>query len=168
MADIVRQAQVLKNIIAMLKKEFVCEVYSDEVKEKFERPCFFITATSVMEPQTVNWTNKELTIQLTYYARRCDKNEVVYMDIVDRVQLLLPVGIYAGDRFLKIESIEDDRVGEEQDILQITITIPYVERTNYRVGEAGDMMEEVGLRVIHDGGRGQQELFSGRIDKHTV
>lgn len=168
MAEIVRQVQVLKNVIAALEKEFACKVYSDEVKEKFERPCFFITATSVMEPQTVNWMNKELTVQITYYARSRDKNELVYMDVVDRVQIMFPVGVYAGDRFLKIESIEDDRVGEEEDILQITITIPYVERTNYRVGEAGDMMEEVSLRVTHDGGRGQQELFSGRIDKHTV
>lgn len=168
MADIVRQAQVLKTIIAMLTQEFKCKVYSEEVKEKFERPCFFIAATSVMEPQTVNWMNKELTVQITYYARRCDKNEIVYMDVVDRVQMLFPVGVYAGDRFLKIESIEDDRVGEEEDILQITMTIPYVERTNYRIEGAGELMEEVDIRVTHNGGCGQEEIFPGRIDNDTV
>lgn len=168
MADIVRQAQVLKTIIAMLTQEFKCKVYSEEVKEKFERPCFFIAATSVMEPQTVNWMNKELTVQITYYARCCDKNELVYMDVVDRVQMMFPVGITAGDRFLKIESIEDDRVGEEQDILQITMTIPYVERTNYRVEDVGELMDEIDMRVIHNGGRSREEVFPGRIDKHTV
>lgn len=168
MADIVRQAQVLKTIIAMLTKEFKCKVYSEEVKEKFERPCFFIAATSVMEPQTVNWMNKELTVQITYYARCCDKNELVYMDVVDRVQMMFPVGITAGDRFLKIESIEDDRVGEEQDILQITMTIPYVERTNYHVEDVGELMDEIDMRVIHNGGRSREEVFPGRIDKHTV
>ena len=120
------------------------------------------------EPQTVNWMNKELTVQITYYARCCDKNELVYMDVVDRVQMMFPVGITAGDRFLKIESIEDDRVGEEQDILQITMTIPYVERTNYRVEDVGELMDEIDMRVIQNGGRSREEVFPGRIDKHTV
>lgn len=147
MAEIVRQAEVLKNVIDMLKKEFGCQVYAEEVKESFKRPCFFIMATSVMSPKTVNWMNKELTITLEYYAKQGDKNEITYMDVVDRVQMLLPVGIQTGERFLKIESIEDDRVGEEDDILAMTIVIPYIERTNIRQG-SGDMMEEVNMNVI--------------------
>lgn len=147
LADIVRQAEVLKNIIAMLTKEFGCKVYAEEVRENFKRPCFFIAATSVMTPKTVNWMKKELTVTLEYYAKPGDKNEIVYMDVVDRVQMLLPVGIQIDKRFLKIESIEDDRVGEEDDILQITIVIPYVERTNNDQG-AGELIEEVSMNVI--------------------
>ena len=147
MADIVRQAEVLKHIIAMLTKEFGCKVYAEEVRENFKRPCFFIAATSVMTPKTVNWMKKELTVTLEYYAKPGDKNEIVYMDVVDRVQMLLPVGIQIDERFLKIESIEDDRVGEEDDILQITIVIPYVERTNHAQG-AGEFIEEVSMNVI--------------------
>lgn len=147
MADIVRQADVLKNIIAVLTKEFGCKVYAEEVRENFKRPCFFIAATSVMMPKTVNWMQKELTIILEYYAKTGDKNEIVYMDVVDRIQMLFPIGIQAGDRFLKIESIEDDRVGEEDDILQITIVIPYVERTS-NVKSMGERIEEVGMNVI--------------------
>ncbi len=64
MAEIVRQAQAIKNIIALLIKEFDCKVYSDEVRENFQKPCFFISASSVMTPQTVNWMDKELTILL--------------------------------------------------------------------------------------------------------
>lgn len=147
MADIVRQAEVLKNIIAMLTKEFGCKVYAEEVRENFKRPCFFIAATSVMTPKTVNWMQKELTVTLEYYAKPGAKNEIAYMDVVDRVQMLFPVGIQSGERFLKIESIEDDRVGEEGDILQITIGIPYVERTNNAQG-TGERIEEISMNVI--------------------
>lgn len=147
MAEIVRQADVLKHIIAMLTDEFKCKVYADEVREDFRKPCFFIAATSVMTPKTVNWMQKELKIQLTYYPKDSEKNEITYMDVVDRVQMLFPVGIQTNERFLKIESIEDDRVGEEDDILAITIVIPYLERANNSQG-SGDLMEEVSMNVI--------------------
>lgn len=167
LAETVKQAQVLKKIIAMLGKEFGCKVYSDEVMEKFAKPCFFIAATSVMTPQSVNWMKKELTILLTYYVDSKNKNEIHYLDVVDRVQGLFPVGIQVNDRFLKIESIEDDRAGEEQDILQITIVIPYLEHV-VKPASTADIMGEVDINITHDGGRNAQEIFVGNIDKDTI
>lgn len=167
MAETVRQAEVLKKIIAMLTKEFGCKVYSDEVKEKFAKPCFFIAATSVMTPQSVNWLQKELTILLTYYADTKNKNEIHYLDVVDRVQGLFPVGIQVNDRFLKIDSIEDGRAGEEQDILQITIVIPYLEHV-VKPASTSELMGELRLSVTHDGGRNAREIFTGNIDKDTL
>lgn len=168
MAKVVRQAQVLKHIIALLKKEFRCAVYSDEVREKFLKPCFFIAASSVMTPQTVNWMQKELTVVLTYYAKTSEKNEVTYMDVIDRVQLLLQVGLQVDDRHLKIDSVEDDRVGEEDDILQITIVIPYLEQVTGERSHSNDLMEELDMTIAHDGGKDQQETFYETIDKDTI
>ena len=159
MAEIVRQADVLKHIIAMLTAEFKCKVYADEVREDFRKPCFFIAATSVMTPKTMiriarlcaagkkDAAGGKTRLRLVYYPKDAEKNEITYMDVVDRVQMLFPVGIQTSDRFLKIESIEDDRVGEEDDILAMTIVIPYIERTNGSQG-SGDMMEEVNMNVI--------------------
>lgn len=155
------------NVMKLLDEEFHCRVYSDEVREDFKRPCFFVTATSVMAPQTLNWMKKELTIVLTYYADDKNKNEVHYLDVVDRVQDLFPVGISAGKRYLKIDTIEDDRVGEEDDILQITITIPYMESVP-KVASTAEIMGELSLSVTHDGGRNAREIFTGNIDKDTL
>lgn len=163
MADIVRQVNILRNVIGMLTSEFECKVYADEVREDFKRPCFFITATSEMRPQTTNWMNKTLTIVLEYYAKPGDKNEITYMDVVDRIQMMFPIGIQAGDRFLKIESIEDDRVGEEDDILQITIVIPYVERTNKAAG-TDELIEEIGMNIIDS----KQNNFPDTITKEDT
>lgn len=167
LAERVKQVEILMNVMKLLDEEFHCRVYSDEVREDFKRPCFFVTATSVMTPQTLNWMKKELTIVLTYYADDKNKNEVHYLDVVDRVQDLFPVGISAGKRYLKIDTIEDDRVGEEDDILQITITIPYMESVP-KVASTAEIMGELSLSVTHDGGRNAREIFTGNIDKDTL
>lgn len=165
LAEVVKQAQVLGLIIQKLIKEFNCKVYADEVKEDFRTPCFFVSATSVMKPMTVAWMQKELTVGITYYPKDQDKNELVYMDTIDRVQALFQVGIQLKDRNLKIESIEDDRVGEEQDILQIRITIPYLEQVTGERSHGSDLIEEVDMETIHDGGRNHQEIFPDVIAK---
>lgn len=167
MAERVKQVEILMNVMKLLDEEFHCRVYSDEVREDFKRPCFFVTATSVMTPQTLNWMKKELTIVLTYYADGQNQNEVHYLDVVDRVQDLFPVGVSAGDRYLKIDTIEDDRVGEEDDILQITITIPYMESVP-KAASTAETMEEVIVNIAHDGGRQEQEVFSGDITSDSV
>lgn len=167
LAKRVKQVEILMNIMKSLGEEFHCQIYSDEVREKFKRPCFFVAATSVMTPQTVNWMKKELTITLTYYADGQTRNEVHYLDVVDRVQDLFPVGVSAGERYLKIDTIEDDRVGEEDDILQITITIPYMERVR-KADSSAEMMEEVAINVVHDGGRTEKEVVSGDIRKDSI
>lgn len=166
MAEVVRQAQVLKSIVAALKSEFGCPVYSDEVREDFKKPCFFIAASSTMSPQTVAWMRKELTIRLTYYGKDSEKNEIAYMNVIDRVQALFPVGIQVKDRNLKIGTIEDDRVGEEDDILAITITIPYLEKID--AVKSSELMEEIDMNVIHNGGRGMEEEFPDKINKDSI
>lgn len=163
----VKQVQVLMNVMKALSGEFNCRIYSNEVREDFKRPCFFVAATSVMTPQTLNWMKKELSIVLTYYADDKNKNEVHYLDVVDRVQDLFPVGVSAGKRYLKIDTVEDDRVGEEDDILQITITIPYTESVP-KTASTAELMEEVVISVTHDGGRREQELLSGDITKDSI
>lgn len=158
MTKLVRQAEVLKNIIGKITQEFNCKIYADEVRENFKKPCFFIAASSLMTPQTVNWMRKELTITLTYYPKDAEKNEITYLDVVDRVQSLFQVGIFSGGRHLKIDTVEDDRVGEVDDILQITIVIPYLEQVTGEREHSSEMMGEVTLDISNE-----NENFTGII-----
>lgn len=167
LADVVKQVDVLRQVIGRLSQEFGYRVYSDEVREKFKKPCFFIAATSKMTPKTGNWMEKELRLAITYYAQDSDKNEVAYMDVIDRVQLLFQVGIPVADRYLHIESVEDDRVGEEQDVLQIIATIPYLEQVK-KTKSAAELMEEIHFRVRHRGKDAGAEEWNGQIDEKTV
>lgn len=160
---------MLRQVIGQLSQEFGYRVYSDEVREKFKKPCFFIAATSRMTPKTGNWMEKELRLAITYYAQDADRNEVAYMDVVDRVQTIFQVGIPVAGRYLHIESVEDARVGEEQDVLQIIVAIPYLEQVKKRSdGTVVEPMEEICFQVHHCGRGADAEEWAGRIDKGTV
>ena len=154
MADVVKQIDIVKTIIEMLKKEFDCKAYSDESLEGFVKPCFFIKFMSTSTPQTVNFTSKHVSIVLTYFPKDSERNEVHYLDVFDRVQMLFQIGIQVGGRYLHIDSITEERAGEEQDILQITIELPYLDRV-IRPKSTAELMGSVEVKV--DMGEGKEE-----------
>ena len=162
MSDIVKQSDVLKAVIAAVTKEFSCPVYSDEVHEDYKKPCFFIAASSRMTTKANNWLEKTLEMKLTYYAKDERKNEVAYMDVIDRMQLLFQSGIQTdGGRYLHIDTVEDDRAGEENDILTILITINYIEKIIKSVSSI--YIDEVDVTYETGGTRADEEIWKQTI-----
>lgn len=162
MSDIVKQSDVLKAVIAAVAKEFSCPVYSDEVHEDYKKPCFFIAASSRMTTKANNWLEKTLEMKLTYYAKDERKNEVAYMDVIDRMQLLFQSGIQTdGGRYLHIDTVEDDRAGEENDILTILITINYIEKIIKPVSSI--YIDEVDVTYQTGGAREDEETWKQTI-----
>ena len=162
MSDIVKQSDVLKAVIAAVAKEFSCPVYSDEVHEDYKKPCFFIAASSRMTTKANNWLEKTLEMKLTYYATDERKNEVVYMDVIDRMQLLFQSGIQTdGGRYLHIDTVEDDRAGEENDILTILITINYIEKIIKSISSI--YIDEVDVNYQTGGAREDEETWKQTI-----
>ncbi len=162
MSDIVKQSDVLKAVIAAVTKEFSCPVYSDEVHEDYKKPCFFIAASSRMTTKANNWLEKTLEMKLTYYAKDERKNEVAYMDVIDRMQLLFQSGIQTdGGRYLHIDTVEDDRAGEENDILTILITINYIEKIIKSVSSI--YIDEVDVTYETGGTRADEETWKQTI-----
>lgn len=162
MSDIVKQSDVLKAVIAAVTKEFSCPVYSDEVHEDYKKPCFFIAASSRMTTKANNWLEKTLEMKLTYYAKDERKNEVAYMDVIDRMQLLFQSGIQTdGGRYLHIDTVEDDRAGEENDILTILITINYIEKIIKSVSSI--YIDEVDVTYQTGGTRADEETWKQTI-----
>lgn len=162
MSDIVKQSDVLKAVIAAVTKEFSCPVYSDEVHEDYKKPCFFIAASSRMTTKANNWLEKTLEMKLTYYAKDERKNEVAYMDVIDRMQLLFQSGIQTdGGRYLHIDTVEDDRAGEENDILTILITINYIEKIIKSVSSI--YIDEVDVTYETGGAREDEETWKQTI-----
>ena len=161
MADIIKMTDVVQNIVSILKAEFKCKVYSDEALENFTKPCFFIAAIPVTIPQTVNFLEKHLSVVLTYFPKDNMRNEIHYLDVFDRIQSHFEVGMKVKDRFLHVDRVTPDRVGEEQDILQITIEFIYMERVGKKK-EPAEIMEEVEIRTKMD-----DERAVDRIDKNS-
>lgn len=128
MAKRVKQVNIIKQIADILATNFKCTVYSDEVLEGFSKPCFFIKFVTTNSLQTVHLTSKTLSVILTYFPRDEFKNEMQYLIVLDKIQNLFQKGIKVKDRYLHTEDISETRVGEEQDILQITINLPYLDK----------------------------------------
>ena len=176
MADVVKQIDILNQIGRMLKAEFKSTVYSDEILEDFAKPCFFIKCLCTNIPQTKNITKKRLSIIATYFPRNADKNEIHYADVMDRLQMLFQRGIPLKKRYIHVNEFTIDRVGEEQDIIQMIIKMDYLEQI-IRPMKQADLMEEMQLKVkINEGERARNDdvavgksLHSyGRVDTQNT
>ena len=146
LADIIKLKNILETVATMVKKEFNCKVYYDEVLKNFSKPCFFSAITTVSTPQTVNYLERKVSIFLTYFPQDDMRNELTYLDVFDRLQNLFNGSIDAGGRNLKIDSVTADRIGEDRDILQVEIDITYLERTNKKVSTA-ELMDTVTVDI---------------------
>ena len=144
MANRLSQVAIWKAVAKKLHDEYKCTVYSDEVLEEFTMPCFFVKLLMSSEMQTKNFIKRNVTIIATYFPSNEDKDEEHYLTVFDKFLILFQMGFPVGDRYLHVDDIQQDRVGEEDDILQITMDITgRIEKMK----EEGIMMGDVSLTV---------------------
>ena len=149
MANRLSQVAIWKAVAKKLHDEYKCTVYSDEVLEEFTMPCFFVKLLMSSEMQTKNFIKRNVTIIATYFPSNEDKDEGHYLTVFDKFLILFQMGFPIGDRYLHVDDIQQDRVGEEDDILQITMDITFMDTTGRieKMKEEGIMMGDVSLTV---------------------
>lgn len=118
---------IVSALAGILDQTFGYPIHSDEVLEGFEMPCFFIKIVPVTDIETLNVTSTSLTAYLTYFTNHRD--EVEYLDVEDKVKKALDIGFKVGSRFIHISDISDTRAGQDEDILQIAVTMTYYNKT---------------------------------------
>lgn len=148
MAKLVSQIKLWKSIAIMIEDEFDNNVYSDEVREEFEKPCFFIKSLMHSQLQNKFYIKRNLSIICTYFPDEEKKNEEHYMEMTDRFLLLFQRGINVEDRHFDVTDIHGDRIGEDEDIMQFTIEISYMDTTGVLEDklENGESMDTVQVR----------------------
>ena len=148
MAKRVSQVKLWKSVAIMIEDEFDNNVYSDEVREDFEKPCFFIKSLMHSQLQNKFYIKRNLSIICTYFPDEEDKNEDHYMERTDRFLLLFQRGINVEDRHFDVTDIHGDRIGEDEDIMQFTIEISYMDTTGVLEDklENGESMDTVQVR----------------------
>ena len=99
--------------------------------------------------QTKNFIKRNVTIIATYFPSNEDKDEEHYLTVFDKFLILFQMGFPVGNRYLHVDDIQQDRVGEEDDILQITMDITFMDTTGRieKMKEEGVMMGDVSLTV---------------------
>ena len=148
MAKRVSQVKLWKSIAIMIEDEFDTRVYSDEVREDFEKPCFFIKSLMHSQQQNKFYIKRNQSIICTYFPDEEDKNEEHYMEMTDRFLLLFQRGIRVEDRHFDVDDIHGDRIGEHDDIMQFTIEISYMDTTGVLEAKAenGESMDTIQVR----------------------
>lgn len=133
--DMLRRTEIIKAVADILKNKFSYRIYSDEIIEGFKQPCFFFKLIKRTDIQTTNFNDNQLSIIITYFSSPEKNKEIEYMNMIDDLSQLFNIGFRAGKRYLHIKSFSDDRIGEKQDILQITIAIEYLDSTDKKTDE---------------------------------
>lgn len=158
MANKISSSEVLCAVAKSLDTEFGYDIYSDEVKEDFKTPCFFIQIIRTDIPQTVNLKDVNLAVVITFFTDKESRNEETYLDVEERIREIFEVNYRVQERVLKVDSVSAQRIGELHDILQITIDMPYTERVTKHKAES-EVMEEVQMNVSVNKGEGGNDIW---------
>ena len=157
-----RQSDIIKAVAELLKGHFGCKVYADEVLEGFEKPCFFIKFITTTRRQTKYVVRRTVSAILTYFPKDNQRNEIHYLDVFEQVHGLFTEGFRVGSRYLQVSRISDTRMGDEADILQITLSISYLDYIQRQY--SADYIEDVQMNFKNVHGPRDEEVISESVD----
>lgn len=152
-----KQSDIIKAVAELLKARFHCKVYADEVLEGFKKPCFFIKFITTTRRQTKYTFKRTISAILTYFPKDDKRNEIHYLDVFEAIHGLFVEGFRAADRYLQVGRISDSRIGDDADILQVTLSISYLDYIQRPQSE--DYMEDVQMNIKNVNGRGDEETI---------
>lgn len=156
------QLAVLKAAAELVKKQFGCTVYSDEVLKNFKKPCFFAKVITTTRPQAKYIVRRTVSIIFTYFPREKQKTEIHYMEMFEATHALFVPGFRAGSRYLHVSEVSQARAGEDEDILQMTVNLSYLDYLARPM--SNDMMEDVEFNIKNVHGRNDEEIVIKSVD----
>ena len=124
-----KQVDILKAVIVLLKTKFGYRIYSAEIQDSFKTPAFFVRLIKRTDAETLVFNSNQLSIIITYFPEKASNKEIEILNMKDDLNQLFALGFKAADRYLTTESFSTEEIGEKLDILQATITITYIDDT---------------------------------------
>ena len=144
-----KQKEIWGAVLALLKTKYACKIYTDEIVKGFEQPCFFAKLIKTKNTETKNVNSNSIAIILTYFADTSVNKQLAFLDTEDTINDIFGIDFQVGTRYLHIKNIQSERVGEEQDILQVTISIDYLDSTGYDPNAGYDIMQHLNQDVAN-------------------
>ena len=120
--------ELKKGMIAVLRELYPkgYKFYGNEVVEGYEKPSFFTQLTPVtMENVTQHTTNNTMLFVITYFQK--NKDEEDNLKKTTEIRKAFGLKVEVADRQLNVEELDFQFVGEEGNILQIQVTINYID-----------------------------------------
>lgn len=141
-----KQSDILQAITDTLKTKYPepqYTYYGKEIKEDFHQPCFFCNAVKSVYGYSKNQNNIALSVFLDFFADEGGDTQLQFSDCQDIITELFQHGIQVKGRFLHTDRISSEIIGEDADILQVSININYLDDTGYKQSVGYDLAKEI-------------------------
>lgn len=138
--------------MSLLKKapEFsTIKVYTDEIVKGYKQPCFFVKLIKLRSAETKNTDSNSISIVLTYHADATTNKQIFFLNTGDAIEELFGKGIKVGTRYLHVKTIAAERIGENRDILQVSIDLDYLDSTGYNGNTGYNLMQSLSMNYIN-------------------
>jgi len=125
------------------------KVYTDEIVKGYKQPCFFVKLIKLRSTETKNTDSNSISIVLTYHADAATNKQIFFLNTGDAIEELFGKGIKVGTRYLHVKTIAAERIGENRDILQVSIDLDYLDSTGYNGNSGYDLMQNLNMNYIN-------------------
>ena len=96
---------IKKAVNTLLKNEFGYEINSNDVKEGFLRPSFFVEFDNVNRSATEEQTMRNLTISIYFFPTDRINYSLEVLDVTDRLENLFDLKLVVLDRKFNIDEV---------------------------------------------------------------
>lgn len=120
--------ELKKSLISVLRELYpeCYKFYGNEVVEGYEKPSFFTQLIPVtMENATQHTTNNTMLFVITYFQKKKDEED--NLEKITEIRKAFGLKVEAAGRQINVEEIDFQFVGEEGNILQVQVTINYID-----------------------------------------
>jgi len=142
--------ELKKAMVGQLKSlypEGQYKYYGIEVKEGYKRPCFFTKLESVdTERVTCNTNLTRCTFYITYLQSLCDEGDILQK--ADGIQKLFGGYVRVGERAAGVTGFHFGMVGNDRDIMEISIDIEFFDRIERM--EKEEIMDSLSMKLRGD------------------
>ena len=139
--------QLKKRLLELMKKEFPADeykYYGIEVMQGYEVPAFF----TELKPVTIEAVNHNITRNVYTFYIDYFQSEVDEIDIFEKVEVLKSAFgnyIMVGDRAIDVSNFSHDYIGQDNDILEISLDLEWSE--NIMKPKTEPVMESVTINT---------------------
>jgi hypothetical protein len=89
-------------INTLLLNKFKIEINSNDVKEGFGRPSFFVSFDDMIRSSTPDQVEKSMTIRIYYFPRNREDNSLELLDVQEQLENLFDLKLIVLDRKLNV------------------------------------------------------------------
>ena len=121
--------------------------YGVEVKEGYKRPCFFTKLEPVDTERVTCSTNfTRCNFYITYLQPLCDEGDILQK--ADEIQKLFGGYVRVGERAADVTGFHFAMVGNDRDIMEISIDIEFFSRIERM--EKEEIMDSISMKLRGD------------------